>query len=137
MSYPEGKTSKHATVRIPKDLLTAIEKFLETKEAKEMGYIYITDIVTEAVREFLKTKGYYPLPRFEHFNLDENGVKILDRTDPQRKFYVQIYFKPTGMYCEYCNTDKCPHIKFALEQPDIQQIIRKKRQEGWKLPEPE
>ncbi|MEM0313941.1 MAG: hypothetical protein QXQ41_05275 [Candidatus Bathyarchaeia archaeon] len=132
MSYPEGKTSKHATVRIPKDLLTAIEKFLETKEAKEMGYLYITDIVTEAVREFLKSKGYYPLPRFEFINHDENGVKILDR---QLKRVADVFIKPKGTWCDLCKETMCVHVMFALSSDELQNYLKEKRKEGWRIPE--
>ena len=71
----------------------------------------------------------------EYFNLDENGVKILDKTNPDRKFVAQIYFKPDGIWCEHCQTDNCKHIQFALTWKNVIKVIKKKKREGWKLPD--
>lgn len=57
--YPKNKPPKHATVRIPIAMSKAIEQFLKTEKAKQMGYIYKTDVVTAAVRDLLKEHGYY------------------------------------------------------------------------------
>jgi len=48
---------------------------------------------------------------------------------------AQIYFKPEGIWCDLDGNAKCEHIDFALKQQDIQEIIRKKRKEGWRLPD--
>ena len=72
------------------------------------------------------------LPRFEILNVDENGTKVIDR---QIHVVAQVYLKPEGIWCGLCGKQKCEHIDFALAQPDIQDIIRKRRREGWKLPE--
>jgi len=83
-----------------------------------------------------KNKFSLKPPAYEHLNLDEKGVKIIDNTGP-RKFIADIYFKPDGIWCDFCKTNNCPHIQFAIEQEDVAQIIRKHKREGWKLPEPE
>ena len=57
--YPKDKPPKHATVRIPKPMVKAIEEFLKTQRAKEMGYIHKVDVVTDAVRDLLEKHGYY------------------------------------------------------------------------------
>lgn len=67
-----------------------------------------------------------------HLNLDENGVLIWD---PDLHRGVEIFFNPKGILCEECESDSCKHIQFALSQPDIQDVVRKRRREGWKLPE--
>jgi len=59
--YPKDKESKHATVRLPKEMKEAIEEFLRTETAKRMGYLHITDFVTAAVRELLREYGVYKL----------------------------------------------------------------------------
>lgn len=130
--YPEKTVSKHATVRLPRKMLRAIEDFLQTEEAKKMGFLHMTDIVTEAVREFLKEQGYYPMPRFELINHDENGLKIWDR---QLHRVADIYIKPKGIWCTFCEKGKCNHVDFALKQLDVQEFITKKRKEGWELPD--
>jgi hypothetical protein len=130
--YPKKIASKHATVRLPRKMLIAIEDFLQTEKAKKMGFLHMTDIVTEAVREFLKEQGYYPMPRFELINHDENGLKIWDR---QLRRVADVYIKPKGISCTLCEKTNCEHVDYALKQPDVQDIITKKRKEGWELPE--
>lgn len=67
-----------------------------------------------------------------HLNLNEDGVIIWD---PDIGKGVQIYFKPQGIFCEVCKSDNCKHIQFALSKNDIREVIRKRRREGWKLPD--
>ena len=80
----------------------------------------------------IKTSLKVSLPRFEILNVDENGTKIIDR---QIHVVAQVYLKPEGIRCGLCGKEKCEHTDFALAQPDIQDIIRKRRRNGWKLPE--
>lgn len=70
----------------------------------------------------------------EHFNLDENGIRIVDRalkTDrsPNGRI-IDIFFKERKAWCDYDKSAKCKHIEFALSLPIVQEILRKK---GWKL----
>jgi hypothetical protein len=131
--YPDDVSSKHATVRLPKDMLQAIEEFLLTEQAKKMGFLHITDVATEAVRDFLENHGYYPISsRLELINHDENGMKVFDL---QLRRLADIYIKPKGVWCSLCEKNACEHIDFALENSDIKGVIRKRRREGWKLPE--
>ena len=67
-----------------------------------------------------------------HLNLNEDGVIIWD---PDIGRGAQIYFKPQGIFCEVCKSDNCKHIQFALSKNDIREVIRKRRKEGWKLPD--
>ena len=71
------------------------------------------------------------LPRFEKINSDADGVKILDR---ELENDVQVYIKPNGITCSHDGTDDCDHVKFALGFPEVRELIRKHRKEGWKLP---
>jgi len=57
--YPENKPPKHATIRIPKPMAEAVEEFLKTERAKQMGFIYKVDVVTAAVRDLLEKYGFY------------------------------------------------------------------------------
>jgi hypothetical protein len=67
-----------------------------------------------------------------HLNLNEKGVLVWD---PELSEAVQIQFKPQGILCEKDESSTCKHVQFALSKSDIQRIIRKKRKEGWKLPD--
>jgi hypothetical protein len=65
-----------------------------------------------------------------HINLNDNGVWIWD---PEIQKAVQISFKPTGILCEEDQSENCKHVRFAQSKKDIQEVIRKRRKEGWKL----
>jgi hypothetical protein len=70
----------------------------------------------------------------EHFNLDEKGVEILDKSlatkYSPRGGIVDIYFKDKRVWCEYDDSFKCKHVLFALSLPVVQEILKKK---GWKI----
>jgi len=51
--------SNQKTVRIPRKMLEAIDRFLDTEVAEEMGFDSKSDVVTAAVREFLCKFGCY------------------------------------------------------------------------------
>lgn len=127
----KGEKADHVTIKIPRELIERMDE-LKGKE----GFRSRGEIAKEAIRKLLKEYGITlvesALPMLEHFNLDENGVKIVDR---KIGYVVDVFFKPDGIQCEHCQTDTCPHIMFALTVPEIRAIIRKRRREGWKLPE--
>jgi hypothetical protein len=107
-----------------------------------MGYTSLADFITDAVREKCEQLQILTptpqLPPQEHFNISERGVRILDRNlknGVSSGRIVDVYFRPEGVWCDYCQTDNCRHIQFALTVPKIQEIIMRKRMEGWKLPE--
>lgn len=57
-----GKKSRQKTVRIPRKMVEAVERFLDTEEAEEMGFDSKADVVTAAVRELLIKYEYYRNP---------------------------------------------------------------------------
>jgi len=116
----------YTTIRLPNDLVTSMDKLIGT-----YGFKSRAEIVKEALRELL-TKYKPPLPRFDHFNMGVHGVRITDR---QLHRIADIRFSPEGIYCELDENDNCKHIEFALTVPEIKEIIRDKRKEGWKLPD--
>jgi len=102
-----------------------------------MGYKSLADFVTDAVREkcselkILVTMS--ELPQLEHFNISENGVRILDRSlgnGVSKGRIINVYFKPDKIFCEYCDTDDCRHVEFALNIPKIRKILIEK---GWSI----
>jgi len=130
-NYPKDKPSRHATVRIPKEMVDTIEEFLKTDQARKMGFLHITDIATEAVREFLNDLGYYPSrPRFQHYNVYEDRVTIIDNDAPKGKEWVDVWFRGDKPFCEYCQESDCDHIQFILEIPEVVQGLR---EHGWTL----
>jgi hypothetical protein len=130
---PTPKEEKdYRGVSLKRELVDEVDRFVK----EHLEYKGIADFVHEAVRirmeEIRKSHIERPLPRFEHFNMGENGVRISDR---KLRRIADITFKPEGIYCELDDSDHCEHIDFALTVPEIKEIIRKKRKEDWKLPD--
>lgn len=130
---------KYRGVSLHKNLLGTIEEYIKTHP--EMGYKSLADFATDALREKCEKLGIFipkpDLPVLEHFNVGETGVRILDRSLANKTSsgtVVDINFRPKGIWCTYCMASRCRHITFALKVPSIQEIVVKKRLEGWKLP---
>ena len=95
---------------------------------------------TEVIRALIT--WYYNLNKDElsgppktmyHINLNDKGVLVWD---PDLRKAVQLYFSKQGITCqEDEETDSCKHVMFALSKPDIQEVIRTRKKEGWKLPD--
>ena len=112
-------------------LVEAIENFM--KENPKYGYRSIAQFMEDAARKRLEElNALGTMPRFEHFNRGPDGVKIFDR---RLRRIADVYFKPDGIFCDLDQKDDCEHITFALTVPEIQEVIRQRRKEGWKLPE--
>jgi hypothetical protein len=133
---------KYRGVSLQRELINLIEEYI--KAHPEMGYKSLADFVTDAVREKCEElkilTSAAELPPVEHFNISENGVRILDRTiknGVSKGRIIDVYFRPDGVWCDYCQAKDCRHIQFALTVPKIKEILEKKRAEGWKLPETE
>lgn len=109
-----------------------VDRFVE----EHPRYKGTADFVHEAVRirmeEIRKIPQLPPLPRFQHFNISEFGVRI---TDTQSPLMADIYFKPEGIWCDLDKSSSCEHINYALTVPKIQKIVRQHIKEGWKLPD--
>jgi hypothetical protein len=89
----------------------------------------------DAVREKFEKLGIFPPelpgPPLEHFNISEQGVRVLDRTvgnGTARGRIIDVYFKPEKVLCEYCDSNSCRHVQFALSIPAVQKILDRK---GW------
>jgi hypothetical protein len=65
----------------------------------------------------------------ERFNLDERGVRILDRSltnQTSKGRIIDVYFKPDKVLCDWCQSDSCRHVQFALSLPEAQKILFQK-----------
>jgi hypothetical protein len=127
---------KYRGVSLQRELINKIEEYIKTHP--ERGYKSLADFITDAVREKcedLKILVPTPpeLPTLEHFNICEDGVRILDRSLPNEHSkgrIIDIYFKPENAWCEFCESTSCKHVEFALSLPEVQKILREK---GWKI----
>ena len=131
-------TDEYTTVRLPKELMDEVDQIIK-RGVK--GYKSRAELIKEAIRDKLRTfpliveepPAQQALPPIEHFNVDENGVRLLDRTlanGESRGRIIDVYFKPDKVLCEYCDSTDCRHVKFALNIPKVQKILSKK---GWKI----
>ena len=118
---------EYTTIKIPNDLVIAIDRLIGTRGYKSRG-----EIVKEALRIFLDK--FEKEEQFQMLNHDSEGVKVWDR---KLRRVADIIFKPNTIYCTVCDAHYCEHIRYALSQPDIQQLIKKKKEEGWQINPPE
>ncbi|MEM2107863.1 MAG: ribbon-helix-helix domain-containing protein [Candidatus Bathyarchaeia archaeon] len=126
---------KYRGVSLQRELVDLIEEYIRAHP--EMGYKSLADFVTDAVREKCAElrilASAAELPQLEHFNVSENGVRILDRTignGVSKGRIIDVYFKPDKILCEYCQTDNCRHVEFALNIPKVRKILTEK---GWPI----
>lgn len=82
----------------------------------------------------LKANLVDPDMLMEHFNVNENGVRVLDKSlatsNSPNGIIVDVYFKNRKVRCEYDDSSDCKHVEYALSLPVVQEILKKK---GWKL----
>ena len=128
---------KYRGVSLQRELINLIEEYIRAHP--EMGYKSLADFVTDAVREKCEElkilAATSELPDLEHFNISENGVRILDRTitsTTSRGRIIDVYFKLEKVWCENCDATNCQHVKFAMNIPEVQKILQEK---GWKIKE--
>ena len=126
---------KYRGTTLQRELVNVIEQYINSHP--EMGYKSIADFITDVIREKcfeLKILTPTPeLPLLEHFNINEEGVRILDRSlanHMSKGRIIDVYFKPDKVWCEYCQSSSCNHVKFALNIPEVRKIIIKK---GWEI----
>lgn len=109
---------EYTTVKVPNDLITEVDSLVDTKGYKSRG-----EIIKEALRNFLR--NHLPREELSIFNHDENGVRIKDLKLGR---IADIQFTPKAPYCPLCDAHHCEHIRFALQQVDVQKILKNK---GW------
>ena len=109
--------------------------FNQHPKTRSYGLQKRAEFIKESIREKLKTIPREILEQLplEHFNLSENGVRILDRSlanKHSRGRIIDVYFKPDKVLCEYCQSNNCKHVEFALSLPEVRKILSKK---GWEI----
>ena len=113
------KKDNLSTVRIHKDLAKTIDDIIKSEIGKKYGFRSRADFVTRACREYLDEV----YPRFEHLNMMDDNVKVVDFTQNR---VATIYFRDEGrVRCDLCDADDCEHIDFALAQEDVQKDLKK------------
>ena len=113
--------------------MNKIEEYM--KAHPESGYKSLADFVTDAVREKCEElKILVPKPEpppLEHFNINQDHVTVIDH---RVRMLADVYFRNNHVFCELCKAENCEHVKYALNIPKVQQLLRKK---GWIIEEGE
>jgi len=104
---------------IEADHFNLIKRFLGVKND--------TEVVRVLLSQYWRDHQEELEPALQHFNLNEEGVLILDSTfEPSR--IIQVSFKPDGTAdCELCESQHCRHIQFAFSIPEVTEILSKRR----------
>lgn len=87
-----------------------------------------TDLISMLLKreyDFLQGK-----PRFEHINMYEDHVKILDRELEKSGRIVSVYFRKDGPFCDYDQTRECIHVDYAWGVPEVAKVLRSKGLKG-------
>ena len=135
MPRPKEQERDYTTVSLPWSLINRIDDYVKRNNAIYKSRV---DFTLSAIRKLLDEFGMLtPKPVLEHFNLDEDGIRILDHSlatsnSPKGRI-LDIYFRNKKALCEYCDSSSCRHVNFALALPKVQEIFKKK---GWELPQP-
>ena len=114
------------TVNVKKRLLDEVERIQRTDEAKKAGITNVAQFVDLALREKLEK---FERRRFEHINMHEDHVKILDNKLERAGRIVSVYFRDAKAWCEYCDEHMCVHIQYAWEIPDVREILSARKLE--------
>jgi Arc/MetJ-type ribon-helix-helix transcriptional regulator len=126
-------SDEYVTVRLPKELMDEVDEMIRNGVR---GYKSRAEFIKEAIRkrcEELAANALAEIPVLEHFNVSEQGVRILDRSlqsKSSRGRIIDVYFKPDNAWCDYCESSNCNHVRFALNLKEVQETLKKK---GWKI----
>ena len=85
----DGESSQK-NIKIDSDIKNELEKWLETDEAKELGFNSMARFATLAISKELKSLKQ---KRFEHFNFAENVIRLIDNEKPAGTPYIEIALK--------------------------------------------
>ncbi len=111
-------------VNVPKQMSELVEKYLQTEIAKQRGLKNKSDVATEGIKMLLERDGMYTQrPRFQHLNMYEDHVKVIDN-DMGR--IASVYFKHRKIFCDICDATECIHIDFTLTIPEVVKTLEEK-----------
>jgi Arc/MetJ-type ribon-helix-helix transcriptional regulator len=115
---------EYVNVKIPTEISDEIDEIVKLRLK---GYRNRGEFVMDAIRTFLKPFEELIENRFQHINVFEDHVTILDRI---KNSLVDVYFRNGKPYCEYDKSFDCEHIIFALNIPEVREDLKKR---GWKI----
>lgn len=111
------------TVNLKTGLAQEVERVLQGDTAKSLGITNVSQFVDASVKEKLER---LERKRFDHINMYEDHVKILDNKLDRVGRIVSVYFRDTRAWCDYCDENLCVHIQYAWELPQVREILEKR-----------
>ena len=123
----KGK-DKWSNVRVRKSIIDQINQFLKSKEAEKLGILNTADFVNLAIRKSIEEIN---LGRFEHFNLQDNIIRVLDKEIGTRGDIIEVFHKNNSLRCSHCEKTDCVHVKFLWTD---QNLVKEFNKMGIKKP---
>lgn len=108
------------TVNVKKVMMDEVERMLQTDAIRKEGITNMSQFVDLALREKLER---LERKRFDHINMYDDHVKILDNKLDRVGRIVSVYFRDTRAWCDYCDEHMCVHIQYAWEIPDVREVL--------------
>ena len=124
MSTEDGFQS----LRLRRELIKEVDEFVQTENAKKLGFRNRADFVDQAVRDKLRESK----PRMEHINTLSDHATIVDYGIER---IISVYFKEDGtVWCDHDrSSSSCPHVDYVLQLPEVKEALEKK---DWKRKRP-
>ena len=124
-----AKNTSWGNVRVRQDLIDRMTKALHTAELQREGFTNVAQLTDNIIRKALAS---LEAKRFEHINMYEDHVKILDNHIGRQGRIISVYYKENmDPICEYCEDSDCVHIQYAWEIGAVRDILK---QLGFKPP---
>ncbi len=114
---------EYTKLSVKKELMDKIQRFID--DYPEHGYRSLAQFVEDAARRRAEELNVFELtPRFEHFNVYENSVVIVDRKLGAHANAVTLRVQQVGergfkLHCQRCGSTKCEHVLYATTVPEV------------------
>ena len=108
------------TVNVKKAMMDEVERMLQTDAIRKEGITNMSQFVDLALREKIER---LERKRFDHVNMYDDHVKILDNKLDRMGRIVSVYFRDARAWCDYCEEHMCVHIQYAWEIPDVREVL--------------
>ena len=107
------------TISLPVEVYERLMKMLNiaNEAAGYRKYRSVGQFLEALLAEYEKT---IEVPYFEHFNVYEDHITIWDH---RRKRLIDVFIRNGKLICEFCKSDGCEHVKFALTIPKVVETL--------------
>jgi len=112
----EEKEQEWSVVKIRSALINSVKDFLQTKQAKELGYTNPTQFVDAVVRDLLKQYSSQEVPiRFVLPSLDDDELRI------------DVHIFSDKIKCNRCieNQESCKHVDLIYDNKEVKSHLKK------------